>query len=649
MKAGLAFVLAVVLSLPAVARADLDAGVQAYQAGDYPTAFREWWAAAEGGDIRAQVRLAGLYEKGLGVERNGVEALRWYDLAVAAGDAEAKAARDALAAGMSPDQVVRARDRATAWIDKHQRANPPLAGPPSVGPPLPGRSAPTAATVAGLETAAGPDSVVVKDIQRRLSDLGYDPGPVDGVAGQRTARAIRAFQQSAGLTVDGRPSRPLLVNLESTQVPARRRPSTGTDDADQGKLVGAIIDGDVDKVRQVVAGGRVDVDEVRTVSGSKWSVLRQAVVQPKASPEMVKVLLDAGASDAPDTPCDEQALNSAILHSTVAVVRALLAGGLDPNACNTLAEALAVWESKPEMVTALTPLASLVVVTAGLQPVGVLGKDAEDADLAGEEVELLQRQADVAVVGVALDLGVELGGVEAAADQVALQLGHVDAVGGEAAHRLVQRRRHVAHPEHEAGHRRPRLGVGDDRLAGHDHEPGGVVLGVLDVGAQADQAVDLAGQFRGDHRLGRVAAGRDLGGGAGGVDANHRLDAELADQVPALVERVDMAVHVGDVVDPRAGDAKQMMVHPLIVLADDVQAGSGEEVVDIGDPAGDRVLDRDHRQCRLAILDRGEGVFERAARQRRHLRTGAAAGEVRVGSRLALEGDGSVGIGGCVG
>jgi hypothetical protein len=353
MKAGLAFVVAVALSLPAVARADLDAGVQAYQAGDYPTAFREWWAAAEGGDIRAQVRLAGLYEKGLGVERNVVEALRWYDLAAAAGDAEAKASRDALAAGMSPDQVVRARDRATAWIDKHQRANPPLAGPPSVGQPLPRQSAPTAATVVGLETAAGSDSVLVKAIQRRLSTLGYDPGPADGVAGERTARAIRAFQRSAGLTVDGRPSQPLLVRLESTQAPAGRRSSTGTGDADQGKLVGAIISGDVGTVRRLVAGGRVDVDDVRTVGGSKWSVLRQAVVQPKASPEMVKVLLDAGASDAPGTPCDEQALSSAILHSTVAVVRALLAGGLDPNACNALAEALAVWESKPEMVTAL--------------------------------------------------------------------------------------------------------------------------------------------------------------------------------------------------------------------------------------------------------------------------------------------------------
>jgi hypothetical protein len=52
----------------------------------------------------------------------------------------------------------------------------------------------------------------------------------------------------------------------------------------------------------------------------------------------------------------------------------------------------------------------LLLFAGGLQPVGVLGEDAEDADLAGEEVELFEGEADVAVVGVALDLGVELGG-----------------------------------------------------------------------------------------------------------------------------------------------------------------------------------------------------------------------------------------------
>jgi S1-C subfamily serine protease len=36
-----------------------------------------------------------------------------------------------------------------------------------------------------------------------LADLGYDPGPFDGVVGPRTRAAIRDFQADAGLPVDG--------------------------------------------------------------------------------------------------------------------------------------------------------------------------------------------------------------------------------------------------------------------------------------------------------------------------------------------------------------------------------------------------------------------------------------------------------------
>src|SRR5262247_2569980 len=81
----------------------------------------------------------------------------------------------------------------------------------------------------------------------------------------------------------------------------------------------------------------------------------------------------------------------------------------------------------------------------------VRGVDAEDADLAGEEAELLEREAHGAVVGVALDLGVELRHREPGVDHVALELHDVDAVGREAAERLVERRRDAAHAEDEAG------------------------------------------------------------------------------------------------------------------------------------------------------------------------------------------------------
>src|SRR5438270_11509387 len=66
------------------------------------------------------------------------------------------------------------------------------------------------------------------------------------------------------------------------------------------------------------------------------------------------------------------------------------------------------------------------------------GIDADDPEFTGEEFELLQRKRQVAVLRMAVDIGVKLGGEEIAVHHVALQLGHVDAVGGEPAHGLIE-------------------------------------------------------------------------------------------------------------------------------------------------------------------------------------------------------------------
>src|SRR6266705_169163 len=63
--------------------------------------------------------------------------------------------------------------------------------------------------------------------------------------------------------------------------------------------------------------------------------------------------------------------------------------------------------------------------------------DPEDLQLLGEERQLLERERERAVVRMAFDVGIELRGEEIALDHVALELGHVDAVGGEAAERVV--------------------------------------------------------------------------------------------------------------------------------------------------------------------------------------------------------------------
>lgn len=43
----------------------------------------------------------------------------------------------------------------------------------------------------------------VRKIQKKLSDLGYYKGRVDGVYGQNTQSAVKSFQRSVGLTADG--------------------------------------------------------------------------------------------------------------------------------------------------------------------------------------------------------------------------------------------------------------------------------------------------------------------------------------------------------------------------------------------------------------------------------------------------------------
>ena len=55
----------------------------------------------------------------------------------------------------------------------------------------------------------------VTDAQKRLRDLGYDPGPVDGQMGAKTRAAIRAYQKDAGLAANGRLTEGLLEKIRA--------------------------------------------------------------------------------------------------------------------------------------------------------------------------------------------------------------------------------------------------------------------------------------------------------------------------------------------------------------------------------------------------------------------------------------------------
>src|SRR6516164_9611665 len=67
------------------------------------------------------------------------------------------------------------------------------------------------------------------------------------------------------------------------------------------------------------------------------------------------------------------------------------------------------------------------------------GIDPEDLDLARKELELLERQHQRAILGMRLDIGVELRRRKGTADHVAFELGHIDAIGRKPAQGLVER------------------------------------------------------------------------------------------------------------------------------------------------------------------------------------------------------------------
>jgi peptidoglycan hydrolase-like protein with peptidoglycan-binding domain len=84
-----------------------------------------------------------------------------------------------------------------------------------------GDERPLAATA---EDEVAPEPALVTKVQSRLSELGYQPGPVDGVMGPKTRSALRRYQMVEGLPVDGRITQPLLVRLTGSSAAAEPQP-----------------------------------------------------------------------------------------------------------------------------------------------------------------------------------------------------------------------------------------------------------------------------------------------------------------------------------------------------------------------------------------------------------------------------------------
>ena len=88
----------------------LDAGMSAYRAHDYESAFRHWLPRAESGDSHAQFFVGGLYRDGAGVPVDPVRAYHWWALAAAQGHPQADRLLAGLRAEMLPKEIAAARE-----------------------------------------------------------------------------------------------------------------------------------------------------------------------------------------------------------------------------------------------------------------------------------------------------------------------------------------------------------------------------------------------------------------------------------------------------------------------------------------------------------------------------------------------------------
>ncbi|MDB5613423.1 MAG: hypothetical protein JWQ22_1076 [Devosia sp.] len=166
----------------------------------------EWFAqAAAKGMTDSQFNLGMLYARGLGVEQDFAQSYKWFSLAARNGDKDAAQARDDMAKSLNAEQVNTINTEVAGWKSE------PLDLAVNFAP------------LGTWSKTFDPGQVittrdVVSKVQLVLNKLGFDVGTADGVAGPKTAVAIKAFERGTGMTETGAINPRLLAVLGSQPV-----------------------------------------------------------------------------------------------------------------------------------------------------------------------------------------------------------------------------------------------------------------------------------------------------------------------------------------------------------------------------------------------------------------------------------------------
>jgi len=222
----------------------------AYENEDYATAFAEYHRAAELGGPYGQFMLANMYLAGQGTPRNLDIYLFWMGQSADNGYPSANYLMGMTYVSSNPEDARRAitffenaarqehggsmymlglmwasgtgiqqdSTEALRWFRMARAHGVPveqefltLQGIESYAREIRQASASSEITA----STHGETKSLVREIQQGLLNIGYDPGPVDGLYGNRTRAAIEAFQKDIGMHPDGAASNKVLDAIRS--------------------------------------------------------------------------------------------------------------------------------------------------------------------------------------------------------------------------------------------------------------------------------------------------------------------------------------------------------------------------------------------------------------------------------------------------
>ena len=168
---------------------------------DNDSAAKWFVKAAELGVSDSQYNLGILAAKGLGVPQSLEESYKWFALTAKSGDKDAASKRDEIANVMRPEQLKKARATTELW-----KAKPVVAAANVVDIPEEWKTD-------GGTTANVDMKKAIRNIQAILNQNGYDAGAPDGSMGDKTKKAISAYQKANGMPSTGEVDEALVKSL----------------------------------------------------------------------------------------------------------------------------------------------------------------------------------------------------------------------------------------------------------------------------------------------------------------------------------------------------------------------------------------------------------------------------------------------------